>query len=87
MPGLKDSYISGYCDPILLKEGLSAFGELVVEREDDGVGKGYVFLLARTDTEVFYAGPYKPQEGHHFDPSGGIQLDDLFGKITKYPKV
>ena len=85
MPGIKDAYISGYCDPVLLKDSLSAIGEIVVEREVEDTGKGYVFAIARTENEVFYTGPYKPRNGHYFKAENGIDLNALFGKIDKYP--
>ncbi len=88
MAGIRESFISGYYKPELIQSGLSAIAELVVAREDDGQGKGYVWPVAiGADGKVYYQRkPFKPEDGHYFDANKPVPVDMLFGKIPKNQK-
>jgi hypothetical protein len=80
--GLKDAWISGYAQPTLLTPTISGMGGFVVEREDKGTGKGYVWEFVMDGSgQVWYQGLQKPYPGHHFDPASGINLGTLFGNL------
>jgi hypothetical protein len=81
MPGLTESYVSGYVDGKILQPGLTATGELVVNREDRGTGKAYLYSIAKTETDIAFTGPFKPYGERYFNPSEGVDLNAIFGKI------
>jgi len=82
IPGIKDAWISGYAQPTLLTPSVSGLGGLVIEREDRGLGKGYVWEFVMDGSgKVWYRGLQKPYPGHHFDPASGINLSQLFGNL------
>lgn len=82
MPGIKEAYISGSVEHPLLVSSASGFGAFVVEQVVEGLGKAYVWGFAKDDQErVWYRPAEKPYEGHHFDPSDGIDINTLFQAI------
>jgi len=82
IPGIKDAYVSGYAQPTMLTPSVSGFGGLVIESEDRGTGKGYVWeFVMDGSNQVWYQGLEKPYPGHHFDPGSGIDLNRLFGNL------
>ena len=81
MPGIYAAYCSGYCSTYVSPENVTVGGELLVAREDQGTGKGYVYLFGCSGSDVCFAGPYKPYDGHHYDTCSGVPTDKLFGKI------
>jgi hypothetical protein len=86
MPGITATYVSGCPDPFALENGNIVIGEFVITREDDGIGKGYNFLLAQTNDGVYvYNGPYKYFDEHHFLTGNPIPVRSLFGNIP-YPE-
>jgi hypothetical protein len=81
LPGLKSAWISGYAQPTLLTPTVSGVGALVVEREDKGIGKGYVSKFVMDDaSQVWWKAIPKPYPGHHFDTGVGINLGTLFSR-------
>ena len=59
MFGLKHFYISGYSnleklDTITFNDNLSGFGKFIMEREQEGTGKAYVFEIATDGNFVYY---------------------------------
>lgn len=83
LPGIRTAYVSGYCEPYKSPEKVTVQGELVAERTDSGLGKGYVYHFGVSGSGVYFNGPYKPYDGHHFSPSSPTPLDLLFGKAPK----
>jgi hypothetical protein len=82
IPGVKEAWISGYAQPTLLTPSVSGLGGFVIEREDKGLGKGYVWEFVMDGAgKVWYRGLEKPYPGHHFDPTSGINLGQLFGNL------
>lgn len=88
LPGLKEAFISGYTNWIVSPEDVIVQGEIVAARVDERekIGKGYVYLFGASDSGVYFNGPYKPWDGHHFDPTGPVPVDKLFGKTPVPPK-
>jgi hypothetical protein len=85
MPGLKDAYVSGYKNSVLRKEGLSGLGEFATIREDREKGKGYNYAFALSgDGKVYYAGPFKDFEDHHWEKNEPVPVDSLSGHFTQY---
>ena len=83
MFGLKNFYISGYIQlerlhTITFNDNLSGVGKFIMEREQEGTGKAYVFEMATDGNFVYYKDIPKPYSGHHFDPKAGIDLNVLF---------
>ena len=60
------------------------WGELAAVRKDDGIGKAYAFLVGVSGGDVYFAGPYKDFDNHHFDMTKPIPLDSLFGNVPKF---
>lgn len=88
MPGLKDAYVSGYANPILFKEGLSGLGEFAAIREDGDTGKGYNFAFALSgDGKVYYSGPFKHFDDHHWQAEDPVPVDSLFGHYIHYTQT
>lgn len=88
MPGLKDAFVSGYINPKLFSPGLSGLGEFVAVRDDGDTGKGYNYGFAISeDGKVYYAGPHKYFEGHHWEKSEPVPVDDLFGHFEHYTRT
>lgn len=80
--GVTNAWISGYAQPTLLTPTISGLGGFVIEREDQGTGKGYVWEFVQDGVgQIWYQGLEKPYPGHHFDPASGINLDQLFGNL------
>jgi len=84
LPDLHSSYISGY----LLDAWVQAHpqitiqGEIVTIRNSPDTAKGDVFLFGVSGTQVYFSGPYKPSDGHHFDDINKVPLDKLFGQTV-----
>jgi hypothetical protein len=78
MPGLYEAYASGYCYTYKDEKEVAVLGEAIAARKDE-VGKGYVYFIGLSGTQPCFAGPYKPQDGHHYDPSVGVPVEKLFG--------
>ena len=85
LPGLYASYISGYMTQSISPEGVTVLGEVVAARADEGIGKGYVWVFGLSGSGVYFNGPYKPFDGHHFPDTGSVPVDKLFGKVPEYP--
>jgi len=56
-------------------------GEVAALRSDQGIGKVYVWVFGLSGSGVYFNGPYKYLEGHHFTDTGSIPSDKLFGNI------
>ena len=85
MAGIQECFISGYCKPEFFQPGLSGIAELVITRNDNGQGKGYVLPVAITaDGKVYYQRKaFKPKDGHYFESSKPVPVEKLFGQISK----
>ena len=79
LPGLSEAYVSGYCSTYKDVKDVAVQGELVVARQDDGQGKAYVYFFGVSGSGVFFAGPFKPSNGHYFDTGSGVPVEELFG--------
>jgi len=78
LPGLKEAYVSGYCETYKDVKDVEVRGELAVARHD-GTGKAYVYFFAVSFSAVYFAGPYKPRDGHSYDTASGVSIEKLFG--------
>ena len=81
MPGLKETFVSGYLTAKPTEySGLSGFGEFAVIREDGPLNKSYNFVFALDDKGQFYfAGPYKYFDGHHSLSGVPVSINKIFG--------
>ena len=88
LPGLNQAFISGYTNWIVSPEDVIVQGEIVAVRVDEKErkGKGYVYLFGATNDGIFFNGPYKPRDGHHFDSGAPVPVDKLFGRTPIPPK-
>lgn len=88
MPGLQAAYVSGYENPLLFKEGLSGLGEFATIRQDGEKGKGYNYAFALSgDGKVYYSGPFKDFEDHHWKKNEPVPVESLFGHYTQYADI
>jgi len=79
MPGLQSTLLSGYCDDIDLQSaGLSAIGEMVVEREEDGTHKLYPHLIAKDGTNYYFIALHRHFSGHW--QIGDVDYAPAFGR-------
>ena len=84
MAGLAEAYIAGYKKPEILQAGITATGEVAAIRYDGNTGKGYVWVIGITDQgDVVYSPLIKPIEGHHWNVSAAIPVDDLFDRRNR----
>lgn len=81
MPGLKETYVSGYLNPKATNfSTISGFGELAIVREGESVIKSYNFIFALDDQGNFhFAGPYKDFPEHHSPKTDPLPIEKLFG--------
>lgn len=79
--GLYEAYVSSFLTQSLSPEDIEVGGELLVTRIDGSIGKGYVFLFGVSGSNVYFNGPYKPYEGHHFDTGSAVPIGKLFGQV------
>jgi hypothetical protein len=86
LPGLSAAYITGYATSSISPEGVSVLGELAAVREDQGIGKGYVWVFGTSGSNVYFNGPYKYFDGHYFESVGTVPIDKLFGNVPPFPK-
>ena len=86
LPGLYDSYISGHVTRSISPENVTVLGEVAAVREDGGIGKGYIYLFGLSGSHVYINGPYKNFPEHHFNDTGSIPVDKLFGNVPAYPQ-
>ena len=85
MPGLSEAYVSGYCSTSEVRPGFTALGEFAVARSDDDTGKGYNYAFGRSsDGEIYYAGPCKTFQEHHWQASESTPVSALFGHSGHY---
>jgi hypothetical protein len=54
-------------------------------RADEGIGKGYVWAFGVSGSGVYINGPYKFFDGHHFQDTGSVPVEKLFGNVPPYP--
>jgi hypothetical protein len=81
LPGIYAAYIPGYLTASVSPENVSAIGELAAVRENGGIGKAYVWVFGISGNGVFFNGPYKFFDGHHFPDTGSIPVEQLFGNV------
>ena len=86
LPGLSAAYISGYATSSISPEGVAVLGELAAVREDQGTGKGYVYVFGTSGSNVYFNGPYKFFNGHHFQNVGSVPIEKLFGNVPSFPE-
>ena len=79
LPGLSEAYVSGYAFPYQDVRDVTVQGELAVTRVDDGTGKAYVYFFGVSGSQVYFSGPYKQFEFHHYDTGSGVPIDRIFG--------
>ena len=85
LPGLYAAYISGYSTESISPEGVTVLGEVAAVRADEGIGKGYVWVFGASGSGVYINGPYKYFDGHHFQDTGSVPVDKLFGNVPPCP--
>jgi hypothetical protein len=82
MPGAVSYFVSAYSAPIPIGSNTLVSGELAVIRSDESKMKAYNYAFASSgDGRVYFNGPYKNFEGHHFSSTSQISMDSLFGHI------
>ncbi len=86
LPGLYAGFVSGYLTQSISPEGVTVLGEVVAARADEGIGKGYVWVFGLSGSGVYFNGPYKPYDGHHFPDTGSVPVEKLFGNVPEYPR-
>lgn len=80
MPGATSYFSSGYLENKIIGENLTIGGEIVVARTEEGTAKAYNYMIATSgDGNVYFNGPYKDFENHHYDKSSSIPIESLFG--------
>ena len=80
MSGAVSYFVSGYTTQVAVAPGITAGGEIAVVRTDGPVSKAYNFVFAMSSNgQVYFNGPYKNFQGHHFDPGAAISVPSLFG--------
>jgi hypothetical protein len=84
LPGLYGAYISGYATGSISPENVTVLGEVVAVREDEGMGKGYVWAFGVSGSGVYVNGPYKFFDGHHFADTASVPVDKLFGNVPTH---
>jgi len=82
LPGLYEAYVSGYCSTYKDVSNVDVLGEIVAARSD-GMGKGYAYFFGVSGTEVCFAGPYKPRDGHYYSTTDPVPVEKLFGHSPK----
>ena len=87
MPGLKQTFVSGYLDPqATIDPTLSGLGELAVIRESGGITKSYNFIFAKdAGGALYFAGPYKDFEAHHWSGVAPLPIEKVFGNTPLSP--
>lgn len=86
LPGLCASYISGYATGSISPENVTVLGEVAAVREDESMGKGYVWTFGVSGSGVYINGPYKFFDGHYFADTASVPVDKLFGNVPRYPE-
>jgi hypothetical protein len=76
---LSEAFVSGYCTTYRDRRDIDVKGEIIAARFDE-TGKAYVYFFGERDSSIWFAGPYKPSEGHYYDTGAGVPIDKLFGK-------
>lgn len=85
MPGLREAYVSGYCAPASVSSNFTGLGEFAVARTDGETGKGYNYAFGiSSDGNVYYAGPCKTFQEHHWESSSPTPVEALFGHSGYY---
>ena len=81
MPGVKETYVSGYLNPTATDFAtISGYGELAIIRDDDNLTKSYNYVFALDDQGRFYfAGPFKDFPEHHIQKGNPVPIEKIFG--------
>lgn len=80
IPGAVSYFVSGYLKHEELSNNLTVGGEIVIARTEGETGKAYNYVIATSgDGNVYFNGPYKDFENHHFDKNSSIPIESLFG--------
>jgi hypothetical protein len=81
MPGLKETFVSGYLNSqATIDPAISGLGELAVILEAGGIMKSYNFIFAKdAGGSMYFAGPYKDLEEHHWSGVSPLPIEKLFG--------
>ena len=85
LPGLYAAYITSYVTSSFSPEGMETLGKTAVIREDKGIGKAYVYYAARSGSQVYFTGPEKYFDDHHFPDTGSIPIAKLFDDTPDIP--
>jgi hypothetical protein len=85
MKGIKEFYTSGYGNIETIEQNnLSAFGEFVAVRKDNDLNKAYNFIFGKHENgKLYYNGPHKYFDSHHFKEKSQMKISGLFGHINK----
>jgi hypothetical protein len=81
LPGLREAYISGRITSATSPEGIAVVGEVAAIRADEYINKSYVWLIGVSGSVVYYNGPYKHFDGHHFSENEAVPVGKIFGNI------
>ena len=82
IPGVISYYVSNYLNPMELNNNLTVGGVLMIARTEGETAKAYNFVIATAgDGNVYFNGPYKDFENHHFDKNSSVPVKSLFGHI------
>ena len=85
MPGLREAYVSGYCNAASVSSNFTGLGEFAVARTDGDTDKGYNYAFGvSSDGNVYYAGPCKTFQDHHWQSSSPTPIGALFGHSGHY---
>jgi hypothetical protein len=82
LPGLKEAFISGYCETYKDVKDVEVQGEIIAARHD-GTGKAYAYFFGVSASSVYFAGPYKQFDDHYYATSRAVPVERIFGASPK----
>jgi len=83
MANAKSYFISSYTNAVPLANNMTAGGEFVIVRADSISASAYNFVFATSsDGNVYYNGPHKNFDLHHFPASSAVPVASLFSHVS-----
>ena len=80
IPGAVSYFVSNFLNPVVSSNGLTIGGEIVLARTDAELVKNYNYMFATsTDAKLYFCGPFKNFDPHHFQSSTPVPVETLFG--------
>jgi hypothetical protein len=87
MPGIASYYISHYTTGVPLANNVTAGGEMVVFRSDQGLAKGYNFIFGTSSNSLaVFNGPHYNFPAHHIASSSPVSVESVFGNVPHSKK-